>query len=257
MKLTVQSFALIAVAALSLQAFAHGKHDKNAHGKGKAPAAKVVKGEFLGKGDGLKTCPVTGEEIQNKDVKGRFFGRMVYFCCPECLADAKKNPSAYIKRTQAAQAAATKNLLKSEDHHGEHQAQSQRNDKKQDSKDAEKKFLGKGDGDTTCPVTGETVNKNLKYEVNGRVFYVCCESCADVVKKNPDLFLKPVEGEKKEEPEFLGKGDGITTCPVTGELVDKELKDEVDGQTFYVCCAACLEMVKKNPAAYLKKTNKK
>src|SRR5262249_29870701 len=127
----------------------------------------------------------------------------------------------------------------------------------QEAAKEEQKFLGKGDGIETCPVTGEAVDKNLKYEVNGRVFYVCCEGCADAVKKNPDLFLKPVEGEKKEEPEFLGKGDGITTCPVTGEPVDKELKDVVDGQTFYVCCAGCLEMVKKNPAAYLKKTNKK
>jgi len=48
-------------------------------------------------------------------------------------------------------------------------------------------------------VTGEPVNKNLKYEVNGRAFYVCCEGCADAVKKNPDLYLKPVEGEKKEK----------------------------------------------------------
>src|SRR6516225_4432157 len=98
MKLTIRSFALIAVAALSLQAFALGKHDKKAHDKGNARAAKTVRGEFLGKGDGV----------------------------------------------------------------------------------------------ATCPVTGEAVNKNLKYEVNGRVFYVCCEACADVVKKNPELFLKPV-----------------------------------------------------------------
>jgi YHS domain-containing protein len=257
MKQTITSLALIVVAALSLQAFAHGKHDKKAHDKGKAPAAKAVKGEFLGKGDGVKTCPVTGEEILNKDVKGRFFNRTVYFCCPECLADAKKNPSSYIKRTQAAQVAATKNLPKSEGHHGDHQAQKPKEGEKLDSKDAEKKFLGKGDGLVTCPVTGEAVNKNVKYEVNGRVFYVCCEGCADVVKKNPDLFLKPVEGEKKEEPEFLGKGDGITTCPVTGEPVDKDLKGEFDGQTFYVCCAGCIEMVMKNPAAYLKKANKK
>jgi len=256
MKLTVQSFALIIVAALSVQAFAHDKHNK-AQAKGKAPAAKAVKVEFLGKGDGVKTCPVTGDEIQNKDVKGRFFNRTVYFCCPDCLSDAKKNPSAYIKRTQAAQVAATKNLPKSEGHHGDHQDQNQKDDKKQDSKDAEKKFLGKGDGDTTCPVTGDTVNKDLKYEVNGRVFYVCCESCADVVKKNPDLFLKPVEGDKKKEPEFLGKGDGIETCPVTGEPIDKTLKGEVDGQTFYVCCDGCIETVMKNPAAYLKKANKK
>jgi YHS domain-containing protein len=253
MKLTIRSFALIAVAALSLQAFAHGNHDKKAHDKGKAPTAKTVKGEFLGKGDGVKTCPVTGEEIQNKDVKGQFFGRTVYFCCPDCLADAKKNPSAYIKKTRAEQVTATKNLPKGEDQHGDHQAQKPKEGEKQDSKDAEKKFLGKGDGVATCPVTGEAVNKNLKNEVNGRVFYVCCEGCADMVKNNPDLYLKPVEGEKKKEQEFLGKGDGVTTCPVTGELVSKELKGEVDGQTFYVCCAGCIDMVKKNPAAYLKK----
>src|SRR5215475_15391748 len=146
MKLTVKSFALIAVAALSLQAFAHGNHDKNAHGKGKAPAAKAVKGEFLGKGDGVKTCPVSGDEIQNKDVKGQFFGRTVYFCCADCLAEAKKSPATYIKKTQAEQVAATKDLPKSEGHHGDHQAQDPKESGKQDSKGAEQKFLGKGDG---------------------------------------------------------------------------------------------------------------
>jgi len=255
--LTIRSFALIVVAALSLQAFAHDKHGAMAHGKGKAPAAKAVKGEFLGKGDGDDTCPVTGEKIHNKEVKGRFFNRTVYFCCAECLAEAKKNPSAYIKKTQAEQVAATKDLPKSEGPHGDHQAQKPKEGGDQGSKGDEKKFLGKGNGDDTCPVTGEAVNKNLKYEVNGRVFYVCCEGCADVVKKNPDLFLKPVQGEKKEEPEFLGKGNGSTTCLVTGDPVDPALKFEVDGQTFYACCAGCIDMVKKNPAAYIKKTNKK
>src|SRR5262245_11387413 len=254
MKRTITLLGLIVVAALSLQAFAHSKHDKKAHEKGKAPAAKAVKGEFLGKGDGVKTCPVTGDEIQNKDGKAQFFGRTVYFCCPDCLADAKKNPSAYIKRTQAAQVAATKNLPKSEDHHGDHQDQKPKDGEKQDSKDAEKKFLGKSDGDETCPVTGDAVNKNLKYEVNGRVFYVCCEGCADVVKKDPDLYLKPIEAEKKKEQEFLGKGNGIDTCTVTGEHADKEYKGDVDGQTFYVCCPNCIDTVKKNPALYLKKS---
>jgi len=197
MKQTIRSFALVVVVALSLQAFAHGAHDKKAHDKGKAQAAKTVKGEFLGKGDGVKTCPVTGEEILNKDVKGQFFNRTVYFCCAECLAEAKKNPAAYLKRTQAEQVAATKDLPKSEDHHGDHHAQNPKEGAAKDSKGDEKKFLGKGDGIETCPVTGEFVNKNLKNEINGRVFYVCCEGCADIVKKNPDLYLKPVEGEKK------------------------------------------------------------
>src|SRR5262245_29308766 len=245
MKQAITSLALIVVAALSLQAFAHGKHEKKAHDKGKAPAAKAVKGEFLGKGDGVKTCPVTGEEILNKDVKGQFFNRTVYFCCPECLAEAKKNPAAYLKRTQAAQVAATKNLPKSEGHHGDHHAQNPKDGEKQDSKDEEKKFLGKGDGIETCPVMGSPVNKSFKNEVNWRVFYVCCPGCAEVVKQNPELYLKPIEGENKKEPEFLGKGDGVATCPVTGEAIDTALKGEVDGQTFYVCCAGCIDMVKK------------
>jgi YHS domain-containing protein len=259
MKQIIRSFALIVVAALSLQAFAHDKHDKKAHDKGKAQATKTVKGEFLGKGDGVRSCPVTGEDIHTKDVKGQFFNRTVYFCCPGCLDEAKKNPSAYVKKTHAQQVAATKHLPKSEGHHGDHQAQNQKEGEKQDSKGAEKKFLGKGDGFETCPVMGDPVNKNVKYEVNGRVFYVCCAGCAEVVKENPDLYLKPVEGEKKEgekkkEPEFLGKGNGVDTCPVTGEPVDKALKGEVNGQTFYVCCAGCIDTVKENPAAYLKKS---
>ncbi|MBO0860391.1 MAG: hypothetical protein J2P21_18320 [Chloracidobacterium sp.] len=195
---TIRFFALIAVVTLSLQTLAH---DKKLNEKGNAKATQTAKAEFIGKGDGVKTCPVSGDEITSKDVKGQFFGRTVYFCCPDCLALAKKNPSAYLKRTQAAQIAATKNLPKGEGHHHSENPQSPaanpKDGEKQDSKGDEKKFLGKGDGLETCPVTGEAVNKNLKYEVNGRVFYVCCESCADMVKKNPDLYLKPVETKKK------------------------------------------------------------
>lgn len=54
-----------------------------------------------------------------------------------------------------------------------------------------KTFLGKGDGITTCPVTGEPVNKNISAEINGKTIYFCCESCRDAVKKNPALYLKP------------------------------------------------------------------
>lgn len=260
MKQTIRLSALVVVAALSLSAFAHGKHDKKAHDKGKTQAAKAAPGKFLGKGDGVTTCPVTGEEIHNKDVKGQFFSRTVYFCCAGCLDEAKKIPAAYIKRTHAQQVAATKDLPKSEGHHGDHHAANSKSDSKsdatQDSKGGEQKFLGKGDGLDTCPVTGEPVNKNLKNEVDGRTFYVCCEGCADTVKKNPSAYLKPVEGEKKEQA-FLGKGDGVETCPVMGGPVNKDLKGEVDGQTFYVCCPGCIDTVKKNPAAYLKKASAK
>lgn len=55
---------------------------------------------------------------------------------------------------------------------------------------AEQKFLGKGDGVTTCPVTGEPVDKNISAEIYGRTVYFCCPSCRDTVVKSPELYLK-------------------------------------------------------------------
>ncbi|MGE0883498.1 MAG: hypothetical protein AB7P14_08145 [Blastocatellales bacterium] len=234
-------FALTIACALAISAAAHDGHDNKKHDK-KPAAAKTQKGkvEFMGKGDGVETCPVTGEPIMNKDNKAVLFGRTVYFCCAGCLDEARKTPAAYVKPTHKEQLLAIKNAKPAEhDHHA----------MAQDKGSSETKFLGKGDGIETCPVTGEPVNKNLKYEVDGKTFYVCCEGCADTVKKNPGAYLKGVEAKTA----FLGKGDGIETCPVTGEPVNKNLKYEVNGQTFFVCCEGCADTVKKNPDAYLKK----
>jgi YHS domain-containing protein len=242
MRHLIKTFALVIALSLTATALAHDKHK---HG---TPAKTAnAKNKFLGIGDGITTCPVTGEEIHNKDVKAVMFGRTVYFCCAGCLATAKKNPAAYVKKTHKEQLLAIKNAPKAEAQHDHHAEATKQEGGKSGG---EQKFLGKGDGIETCPVTGEPVNKNFKGEADGRTFYVCCEGCLETVKKNPSLYLKPVEGEKQA---FLGKGDGIETCPVTGDPVNKDLKGEVNGQVFYVCCAGCIDTVVKNPAAYLRK----
>jgi uncharacterized protein len=52
--------------------------------------------EFAGKGDGEKTCPVTGEPIDpTKTVLWK--GKTVKFCCPSCVAAFKKNPTKYLR----------------------------------------------------------------------------------------------------------------------------------------------------------------
>ncbi|MBP6824664.1 MAG: transcriptional regulator [Acidobacteria bacterium] len=43
----------------------------------------------------------------------------------------------------------------------------------------------------TCPVTGEPVNKEIKFGFFGRTVYFCCESCLEAAKKNPEKFIKP------------------------------------------------------------------
>jgi hypothetical protein len=62
----------------------------------------------------------------------------------------------------------------------------------------------------------------------------------------------PLPDARSETKKFLGKGDGVTTCPVTGEPVDKEVSAEINGRTVYFCCASCRDAVKKNPELYLK-----
>ena len=130
-----------------------------------AALAQSEKGKFIAKGDGIDTCPVTGEPI-SKSVHAEIFGRTIYLCCADCLEKVKADPEPYIKRT----------------------AEEQKKALKESSSSTE--FLGKGDGIATCPVTGSPVNKDFKGEVNGRVFYVCCPGCIDTVKANADAYLK-------------------------------------------------------------------
>lgn len=213
------------VVAMTITAVAQASH---VHESTAASAQK-----FLGKGDGITTCAVTGEKLADKSISGEFFGRTVYFCCGGCLDKAKKSPELYLKPTSEAQAVAAK---------------------------ASTTFLGKGDGIETCPVTGEPVKKNLKAEVNGQVFYVCCEGCIATIKSNPELYLKSKTEHAGHDHHgnadasgFLGKGDGITTCPVTGEPINASVKAEINGRTIYACCAECLAKVKASPDLYLKK----
>jgi YHS domain-containing protein len=51
---------------------------------------------------------------------------------------------------------------------------------------------------------------------------------------------------------FRGKGDGITTCPASGDPVDPKLFELINGRKIYFCCEECIAAVKKNPELYLK-----
>jgi YHS domain-containing protein len=45
------------------------------------------------------TCPVMGGLI-NKNIYADYQGNRVYFCCPPCLKEFKKNPEKYAKKLQ-------------------------------------------------------------------------------------------------------------------------------------------------------------
>jgi hypothetical protein len=59
-------------------------------------------------------------------------------------------------------------------------------------------------------------------------------SISEHVKEGPPSMPKRHElpdAAPKAEQKFLGKGDGVTTCPVTGEAVDKNISAEINGRT--------------------------
>jgi YHS domain-containing protein len=43
------------------------------------------------------TCPVMGGLI-NKNIYADYQGNRIYFCCPPCLKEFKKNPNKYVKK---------------------------------------------------------------------------------------------------------------------------------------------------------------
>ena len=59
-------------------------------------SVQVSKVNFLGREDGIKTCPVTGEPV-SKDVSAVIKGKTIYFCCPGCIETVVKNPTVYLK----------------------------------------------------------------------------------------------------------------------------------------------------------------
>jgi YHS domain-containing protein len=50
----------------------------------------------------------------------------------------------------------------------------------------------------TCPVTGKTINKSSYTDYNGRRVYFCSNACPESFKKNPEKYMKKMEGEGVE-----------------------------------------------------------
>jgi YHS domain-containing protein len=67
-------------------------------------------------------------------------------------------------------------------------------------------------------------------------------------EKSKDDSMKTATNAKHLKPQ--------TACPVMGEPIDKNLYVDYNGKRIYVCCANCIDKVKKNPEKYIKKLEK-
>jgi YHS domain-containing protein len=124
------------------------------------------------------------------------------------------------------------------------------------SSDTGKKMLSP---QTTCPVTGDPINKKLYVDYKGKRIYVCCESCIGPVKKNPEKYIKKIEALGQSVETIVGSAAAHAkalvpqkSCPVMGSPVDKSIFVDYKGKRVYFCCSMCPETFKKDPEKYLK-----
>ena len=98
----------------------------------------------------------------------------------------------------------------------------------------------------TCPVMGGAIDRKLYVDHEGQRIYVCCAGCIDAVKKDPAKALRKLEAAGVTVAKLQ------TTCPVMGGAINRKLYVDHEGQRIYVCCAGCIDAVKKDPAAHVK-----
>ncbi len=60
---------------------------------------------------------------------------------------------------------------------------------------------------STCPVMGGAVKKDIFVDYKGRRIYFCCNGCPDTFKKDPEKYVKIVDQQLKEaKPEGAAPG---------------------------------------------------
>ncbi len=108
-------------------------------------------------------CPLTGGGI-NKEAYTDYKGERIYFCCMGCEPRFWKNPE--------------KSLQKMKE-----------NGEMSETLDPVKV-------QPKCPVNGETIDPAIYTDHNGKRFFFCCEKCRKKFTKNPEKFIKKMEGNK-------------------------------------------------------------
>ncbi len=86
---------------------------------------------------------------------------------------------------------------------------------------------------TTCPVMGNKINKDIYVDHDGKRVYLCCKACVAAFNKDPGKYIKKLEDE----------GVTIEKAPVQTECKDK--CDAKDGKAGGGCCSDAGKTVKE------------
>jgi len=144
---------------------------------------------------------------------------------------------------------------------------------------------------TTCPVMGNPINKDIFVEYKGQKVYFCCPACVDQFNADPEKYLdklpqfkdaqeagqgagekaatdvakgaeaavkgaaeaagKAVEGAASAAGSLLAGATEQTTCPIMGNPINKDVFVEYKGQKVYFCCEDCKAKFNADPEKYV------
>jgi YHS domain-containing protein len=68
--------------------------------------------------------------------------------------------------------------------------------------------LAQGKAQTTCPVMGGNIDKNLYADYKGQRIYFCCTACIEPFKKDPEKYLEKMKSQgvtPEKAPAAAGK----------------------------------------------------
>lgn len=105
---------------------------------------------------------------------------------------------------------------------------------------------------TTCPVSGEKIDKDIHLDYQGQRVYFCCAKCPKEFRKDPEKYFAKIAAEGVTLENIQ------TTCPVSGETLEGgEMGEPVSyayhGRTIKFCCTSCIKKFEADPAKYLAK----
>ena len=85
-----------------------------------------------------------------------------------------------------------------------------------------------------CPMMGEDVSADFAIDYMGGKVYVCCESCIDEYKEDPDSYTAAFNQQLVQTKQFTQTG-----CPFSGGKVNDETKINVGDVKVGFCCNGC------------------
>lgn len=117
------------------------------------------------------TCPITGEELEDKDNYVDYEGHRMYVCCKKCKKKATANPE-MVAFELYSQGVALENIQ------------------------------------TTCPVSGEELeDKDTFVKLYNKTIYLCCKKCKKKAAADPAKYLDIMEGRTAQEKCAVKGGD--------------------------------------------------